>query len=284
MQEKILEIAIQGSLGAFHEVATHEYFPEREINFHQCTDFPQITNLTKSGGVDYGIIAIENTVAGSIIPNFELIRKSKVKICGEVFLRIEQNLVGNKGTDIKKLQEVHSHPMALLQCSSYFDELPNIKLVKSSDTATSAKEVALSGSTSIAAISSKLAAKRYDLEVLAGSIENNKKNYTRFFILTNSEKSNKNTVNKASLCFQLGHTSGSLAGVLSIVTLYGINLSKIQSHPVVGKPWQYLFYLDLVFENYERYQDLLTAIKPLISDFEILGEYRKGKRPSEKDD
>jgi len=276
-ETKLKTVAIQGVAGAFHEIAARNYF-KSDIEIQSCKSFEEITTLLEKQKIDYGIMAIENTVAGSLIPNYVLIKEANVKIIGEEFLRVKQNLVALPGQKIEDLTEVHSHYMAIAQSRKFFKEYPKIKLVEAVDTALSAKNIYEKRLIGKGAISSDLAAKMYNLEILAPSIETNKKNYTRFLILTNKNSVNNLTkdINKVSVCFSLPHNKGSLAQILSVFTFYDLNMTKIQSMPIVGKEFQYFFYVDLTFDGYERYQQSLSAIKPLVVDLQILGEYKYG--------
>jgi len=276
---KAITIAIQGGYGAFHEIAAKAYFEPLEIDIKPNNTFKDlITSLTQRE-VDYGIMAIENSLAGSIIPNYALIKDSKMHIVGEIYLRIRQNLVALKGQKIEDLKEVYSHPMAILQCQLFFDSYPNITLIESIDTALSAKMLHEGKLIGKGAIASDLAAEKYGLEILAPGIETNKMNYTRFLILkeTNGDQTDNSIVNKSSLHFALAHKSGSLSKILSILSYYDINLSKIQSLPIMGKDWEYQFYVDVIFDDYDWYRKSLDAIRPFTSELGILGEYIKGK-------
>lgn len=277
--KKDIRIAIQGGYGAFHDIAAHHYFENKAIEIVPRCTFKDVFVSLKENKVDYGIMAIENSIAGSILPNYELLRNSKMKIHGEIYLRIQQNLVALPGTKIEDLKEVHSHPMAILQCLNFFDHYPDIKLIDSEDTATSASNVASKKLTNIGAISSKLAAEKYGLDVLAESIETNKMNYTRFLIVTDEDKVRRKqmTINKASITFAVHHEIGSLSKILSILSFYNINLSKIQSMPIIGQEWEYQFYIDLLFDDHYRYRQALDAIRPFSTDFAVLGEYEKGE-------
>lgn len=280
-------IAIQGVAGAFHEIAATEFFSNEKFETVQCNTFADLFDAMQFGQADYAVVAIENSVAGSIIPNYASIRKSGLKILGEVYLRIEQHLVGLPGQEIETITEVQSHPMALQQCMEFLDPLrrKGVVLVDSEDTALSAKRISENGLKNSAAVASDLAAKMYGLEILARNIETNKKNFTRFLVLSNSESYKRHmqekTANKASICFKLPHEEGSLSRVLSAFATYKVNLTKIQSLPIVGKEWQYLFYTDLVYADYSIYQAALDAIKPLTNELMILGEYEKGLLPVE---
>ncbi|MBN1117590.1 MAG: prephenate dehydratase [Bacteroidales bacterium] len=273
-------IAIQGGYGAFHEIAAIKYFGDENIEIVPRNTFKDLFQALKKGIVDFGITAIENSLAGSILPNYSLLLESRMKIIGEIYLRIKQNLVALPGQKIQDIKEVYSHPMAILQCQSFFDDYPKIKLVDSVDTALSAKMIADEQLTGIAAIASDLAAKKYKLEIVAEQIETNKMNYTRFLILQNingSTVSNENA-NKASLSFALAHQIGSLSKILSIFSFHDINLSKIQSMPIIGKDWEYQFYVDVEIADYQRYLHALSAINPFTSGVHILGEYTSGRK------
>lgn len=275
---KINRIAIQGGYGAFHEIAAHQYFKNEEIEIVPRNTFKDLFKALKEGKVDYGITAIENSLAGSILPNYNLLLESNMKVIGEIYLRIKQNLVGLPNQSIDQISEVFSHPMAILQCQTFFDNYPDIKLIDSIDTALSAKKIADEKLTGIAAIASELAAEKYNLDIIAEEIETNKKNYTRFLILQdrNGSPFSDKKVNKSSLSFALAHHIGSLSKILSIFSFHEINLSKIQSMPIIGKDWEYQFYVDLEINDYSRYQHALAAIEPFTSDIHILGEYYSG--------
>ncbi|MCB9013232.1 MAG: prephenate dehydratase [Bacteroidales bacterium] len=277
-QNKPITIAIQGGYGAFHEIAAKHYFEGQEIDIIPNNTFKDLMSSLKQRMVDFGIMAIENSLAGSIIPNYALIKDSKMQIIGEIYLRIRQNLVALPGQKIEDIVEVYSHPMAILQCQLFFDNYPNIKLIESIDTALSAKMIHDEKLEGKAAISSDLAAKKYGLEIIAAGIETNKMNYTRFLILRekNGEIQDTSIVNKSSLHFALAHKTGSLSKILSILSYYDINLSKIQSLPIMGKDWEYQFYVDVIFDDYEWYKKALDAIRPFTSELGILGEYVKG--------
>jgi prephenate dehydratase len=270
-------IAIQGGFGAFHEIAAHHYFGEEEIRILPRNTFRDMVSSLKDRKSDFGIMAIENSLAGSIIPNYNLIINTNMHIVGEIYLRIKQNLVALPGVIIQDLKEVYSHPMAILQCQEYFDRHSAIRLIESIDTALSAEEIALKKLKDTGAISSKLAADKYGLEILAEGIETNKKNYTRFLILVeNGINVPAHQVNKASIFFTVAHKFGSLSKILSILSYYEINLAKIQSMPIPGKDWEYMFYVDVEINDYDMYKKSLEAIRPFTPSLGILGEYIKG--------
>jgi len=224
-------------------------------------------------------MAIENSLAGSILPNYALVRDSGKKIIGEIFLRIRHNLLVLPGQNIHDIREVYSHPMAILQCQDFFKQYPDIRLFDSLDTALSAKEISDKKLKGVGAIASSLAAEKYKLEILASGIETNKLNYTRFLLLSDEENgvplSEKNI---ASIYFTLGHEIGSLSKILMILSFYNMNLSKIQSLPIIGKEWEYQFYIDLEFNNYDMYKKAIEAIKPFSDKIGILGEFKKGRK------
>ena len=269
-------IAIQGIKGCFHEQAARLFYQE---NGHivpdivECAAFDGLYRLMDSGEADAAVMAIENTVSGGLLPNFELLRKYDRKIKGEVFLRIQQNLMALPGQRIEDRKEVRTHYMAINQTREYFKNCPWIRLVESEDTAKSAAEVAQQGLLGVGAVASELAADLYGLEILASSIETYKQNFTRFLVFDEDLEVDKNRINKASMCFTLPHTPGSLAHVLTILSFYGMNLTRIQSLPIPGQEWQYFFYVDIKFEDHQRYEQALSAVRPLMEDLNILGEY-----------
>ncbi len=287
-KDEPLKVAIQGGYGAFHEIAARKYYKEDELDIIPCDTFIDLFESVESGRSDAAVVAIENSVAGSLIPNYALLSGSRLKVTGEVYLRIVQNLIGLPGQKPEDITEVHSHPMAILQCQEYLAPMRSrgVKVIESIDTALSAKWISENCKTGVAALASDLAAEMYGLEIIAASIESNKRNFTRFLIAEpvsepGIEDQGKHT-NKASVCFTLPHEVGSLSQVLSVLAFYRINLSKIQSLPVVGKEWEYFFYLDLLYDDISMYRKSLEAIKPLIDKLQILGEYLAGERNNKK--
>ena len=279
---KTSRVVIQGGFGAFHEIAARYYFG-KDVEIVPARTFKDLFKTLHMEHADYGIMAIENSLVGSILPNYGLLQESKMKIIGEIYLRIEQNLVALPGQKITDIKEVYSHPMAILQCQNFFEDYKNIKLIDSMDTALSAKEIHDRKLLGVGAIASKTAAKNYGLEIVKEGIETNKKNYTRFLILTDKEKPDdtKRIVDKSSICFSLAHQIGSLSKILSTLSYYDINLTKIQSMPVMGHEWEYQFYIDVTFDDYNRYKQSLEAIRPFTKDLKVMGEYEKGKTVSE---
>jgi prephenate dehydratase len=276
-------VAIQGIAGAFHEIAARCYFGDG-IAVLPSESFIELFRSVTEGKADFGIVAIENSVSGSLLPNYALLRDSGHRIHGEIYLRISQNLLGLPGQKVEELREVHSHPMAIAQSRDFFDNYPAIRFVEASDTASSAKRVAEEKLAGTGAIGSELAAGMYGLEILAAGIETNKRNYTRFLIVSPdaAEENGSEGADKASLCFTLPHKVGALSHVLATLAFYGIDLTKIQSLPIIGREWEYLFYIDVVFKDYERYRQSLTAIAPLTDTMDVLGEYRQGDNSYEQ--
>lgn len=268
------KIAIQGVRGCFHEQAAVKHFGEN-IEFLECSTFEKLVEALKSDKVDYAVMAIENTLAGSLLTNYTLIRDNYLKIVGEVYLHIQMNLMVNKGVKLEAIKKVFSHPIALRQCKDYLSTIPQARVIEAEDTAESAKIIKENGSLDTAAIASIEAAKIYGLEVLDKSIETNKKNYTRFMVLSN-EGVEEETNTKASLCFELGHQPGLLMKVLKVFADRQINLTKIQSVPIVGRPYEYTFHVDLLWNNYSDYESAIKNLVKVASHLTILGEYPKG--------
>lgn len=275
-------IAIQGIAGSYHDIAARNFYEEEEVETIDCNSFREVIATIKKDSSILGMMAIENTIAGSLLQNHELIRESGFCIIGEYKLRISHALVGLPGETIHDVKEVNSHPIALMQCSDFLDTLPHAKVVEKGDTALSAKWIAENRMSGHAAICSKQAADFYGMTILAEGIETNKRNFTRFLVIadkwTADEIQRETDKNKASLVFALPHSSGSLSKVLSVLSFYDMNLSKIQSLPIIGREWEYLFYVDLTFTDYTRYKQALDAIRPLTKDFKILGEYEEGRQ------
>ena len=269
-------ISIQGVKGCFHEQAARLFYQSRNQqvpDIVECLTFDDLYLSMDRGESDAAIMAIENTVSGGLLPNFELLRKYDRKIKGEVFLRIQQNLMALPGQRIEDIREVRTHYMAINQTREFFKNCPWIRLVESEDTAKSAAEVAEQGLMGVGAVASTLAADLYGLDILAESIETYKQNFTRFLIFDDELSVNKEEINKASMCFTLPHAPGSLAHVLTILSFYGMNMTRIQSLPIPGQEWQYFFYVDIKFDDYVRYEQALAAVRPLMEDLNILGEY-----------
>ena len=269
-------VAIQGVKGCFHEQAARLFYEEHGQavpDIVECLTFDDLYRSMNDGVADAAVMAIENTVSGGLLPNFELLRKYDRQIKGEVFLRIQQNLMALPGQTIEDIKEVRTHYMAINQTREFFKDYPWIRLVESEDTAKSAADVAATGLKGVGAVASVLASELYGLDILAESIETYKQNFTRFLILDDALQVDKAKINKSSMCFTLSHTPGCLAHVLTILSFYGMNLTRIQSLPIPVQEWQYFFYVDIKFDDYVRYEQALSAVRPLMEDLRILGEY-----------
>jgi prephenate dehydratase len=277
-------VAIQGIAGAYHEAAARMFFEERgedDIDILPCNQFKDVISSVKRDPNVIGIMAIENTIAGSLLQNHELIRESDLVVIGEQKIHISLSLAVLPGESIETITEVNSHPIALMQCADYLNTLHK-KIVEEEDTALSAKIIAENKMKGHAAICSKYAAELYGLQVLAEGIETNKRNFTRFLLISNrwlaDDLVKSNEINKSSIVFTLPHSEGSLSKVLSIFYFYNLNLTKIQSLPIIGREWEYLFYIDLTFTDLLKYKQGLDAVRPLMRDLKILGEYKETKK------
>lgn len=272
------KIAIQGTLGSYHDIAAHKYFQGEEIQLNCCSHFSEVFAAVRRDSSTIGMLAIENTIAGSLLQNHELLRESNTKIIGEYKLRISHCIVCLPEEDWNDITEVNSHPIALMQCREFLNAHPAMKVVEGEDTALSAELIKKNNLKGHAAICSKAAAELYGMKILQEGIETNKHNFTRFLVVADSWcaddlRSNESLLDKASIVFSLPHTEGSLSQVLSILSFYNINLTKIQSLPIIGREWEYLFYVDLTFRDYMRYRQSLDALTPLTKELKILGEY-----------
>lgn len=274
-------VAIQGGLGAYHGIAAENFFGE-EVEIVPCITFRDIFTTIKKEPNTIGIIAIENTIAGSLLGNYDLLKENKLPIAGEYKQRISHCLAALPGQTIYDIKEVESHPIALMQCTEFLDTLPGVRIIEHEDTALAAKDVAEKHLSTTAAICSTKAAEIYGLNILARGIETNKHNFTRFLIIANpwvvDELQKGEVLNKSSIVFTTPHSEGSLSKVLSVFSFYGINLTKIQSLPIIGREWEYQFYVDLTFSDLTRYKQSLQAIRPLTSELKLLGEYPNGKQ------
>lgn len=279
---KMKKVAIQGIAGAYHEIAAKAYFEGEEIEIVACHTFSDVFSAMRKDNTLFGIIAIENTIAGSLLQNHNLLRESDTCIIGEIKLRISHCLAALPGQTLEDIREVHSHPIALMQCEDYIVSHPEWKAIEKEDTALSAKQIQENQLTGCAAICSKAAAKAYGLNVLASGIETNKRNFTRFLVISdrwNAEQFiNQQEINKSSIVFTTSHEVGALSQILSVLSFYNNNLTKIQSMPIMGHEWEYLFFIDLTFDDLMRYKQSLDAIRPLTKNLRILGEYKSGRQ------
>ena len=277
-------IAIQGSVGSFHDIAAHQYFKGEQLQLICCETFEQVFENIRRDPTVIGMLAIENTIAGSLLHNYELLRNSGTTIVGEHKLHIEHSICCLPEDSWKTIREVHSHPVALMQCRGFLADHPELKAVEASDTAGAAKLISEQKCRGWAAICNASAARLYGMKVLKESIEDNKHNFTRFLVVSDTRKADflrpLDKTNKASLVFSLPHEEGSLSQVLSILYFYKINLTKIQSLPIIGHEWEYMFYVDVTFSDTIRYRQSIDAIIPLTKELKVIGEYKDdGKQP-----
>lgn len=273
-----LRVAIQGLEGCYHEKAAREYFNDQEVEVVPCNSFQEEFEAMAGDPHLLGIMAIENTIAGNLLVNHELLRQSQRQIIGEHRLHISHVLCCEPGQTMADIVEVNSHPIALMQCATFLQaQLPNAKVVEMDDTAGSAKLIHEEHLMGHAAICSEFAANLYGMQILARSIETNKRNFTRFLILQDKYTpliaSDRSKIDKASIEFCVRHEQGSLTKVLTILSFYEMNLTKIQSMPIIGREWEYRFFVDLTFKDYMAYRKALDAIMPFTTDFLIMGEY-----------
>lgn len=270
-----LKIAIQGIQGSFHHQVAHQYF-DANVQLHECSSFREVVMSLKSNESDKAVMAIENSIAGAILPNYALIDKNELHIIGEFYLDIDMNLMVFPSQKMEDITEVHSHPIALLQCADFFSQYPHIKLVESSDTAITAKRIQEGSIKNIGALASPVAAKTYNLEIIAKSVHTVKSNKTRFVILKNTSKEiPKELINKASIKFELEDNPGALATVLNVLNNSKLNLTKIQSLPVIETPFTYAFFVDVVFEKHKNFENATKILQLMTTHFKVLGEYQR---------
>jgi prephenate dehydratase len=272
-------VSIQGFEGSFHQIAARQFFG-KNIGIQPCATFREVVEATKKGETDASVMAIENSIAGSILPNYNLLHKSGLSIIGEVYLPIKQHLLVNPGVKLEDIKEVHSHPIAILQCMDFLTK-HNWKLVETEDTALSAKHIHQRKSKSIAGIAGKLAAELFSLEIAQENIHTEKNNYTRFLILQKKEMEIADA-DKASLSFHTDHSRGSLARVLTLIAEGGLNLSKLQSFPIPSNAWRYNFHADIEFESLEQFRSVMQEIEPVTEAVKVYGVYKNGNSNSTK--
>jgi prephenate dehydratase len=271
------KVSIQGYEGSFHQVAARQFFG-KQVEVIPCATFKDVVKIAgNKKESDAGVMAIENSIAGSILPNYNLLQKSNLKIAGEIYLQIRQNLMVNPGVKMDDIREVHSHPMAIQQCLEFLDQY-DWKLIETEDTALSAKHIQQHRSKHIAAIASKLAAELFGLNIIGPNIHSMKNNYTRFLIVQREDAVPAiEDANKASVNFHTDHSRGSLAKVLTAISDGGINLSKLQSFPIPGSDWRYSFHADMEFDTIDQFNKVIEEIKPITEQVKVYGVYRKGK-------
>jgi prephenate dehydratase len=271
-------IAIQGAEGSNHHKVARDFYGT-SIALKECMSFDALVDSLLDASAKFGVMALENTIAGSIIPNYALIDSNNLHIIGEEYLNIHHHLMCLKGQKIENIKEVWSHPMALLQCKEFFKKYPHIKLVEDVDTAEVAKRISNENLLGIGAIAPKIAAEIFDLEIIEDEIQTIKENATRFVIVQTDAPNNKNKeINKASLKFQLNHKRGSLAAILNVLSDCKMSLTKIQSLPVIDTPWKYSFFVDVTFENYKEYEKAKVILEIMAEEFKVLGTYKNGRK------
>lgn len=270
-------VAIQGIKASFHEEAAFKFFG-REIETIECNSFKQTCECLEKDDADFVVMAIENSIAGSLLPNYTLIREYNFAVTGEVYLPIQLHLMALPGINFEDIKFATSHPIAIRQCVDFFEEYPHIQVIESNDTAACAKKIKDEQLTDTVAIANTLAAELYGLNIIERRIESNKKNYTRFLILQKNKIDNQAEINKASICFQVGNHVGALAKVLNIFAEHDVNLTKIQSMPVLGKRNEYYFYVDMEWHKMENYDIAIRKVLKYTVNFNIMGEYLKNDK------
>lgn len=278
--DRTLKVAIQGVAGCFHDAAAHAYFADREIEIAEYDTFPAMFDALAADASMVAVMAIENTIAGSLLANHELLRKSNMRVVGEYRMPISHVLCALPGQSVADITEVHSHPMALMQCEAFLRGLHDTRMIEDYDTAGSARDIANQQISGRAAVCGEYAARLYGLEVLQPGIETNKRNFTRFLVLADPLTAGElmppeQQLDKSSIVFTLPHSKGALSKILTILTFYDLNLTKIQSTPVIGREWEYRFYVDLTFDSLLRYHQAIDAVRPLMNEFQPLGLYKE---------
>jgi prephenate dehydratase len=277
--QKSLTIGIQGVRASFHDAAARQYF-KGPIDLVECASFRRLCEALENKESDFNVMAIENAIAGSILPNYLLLERFRFRVIGEIYLRIEMCLMARPGQRIEDLQIVQSHPMALFQCEDFLARHPHLKVIESNDTAESAKDIREKNLNGQAAIASRLAAEAYGLELLAEGIETNKENYTRFLVVSRGDRlETQEPPNKTSLRFEVSHRPGSLVSILTSFMTHGLNMTKLQSVPIPGRPYEYSFHVDLEWTDYDEYQRALNELRLKAINLFHFGEYPKAERP-----
>jgi len=279
MKRKTDRVAIQGGIASFHDLAVREYFKDQLVELLPCKTFKQVCGAVTHGDSDYGVIAIENSLAGSLLPNYGLLENHPLQIIGEQYLRISHNLMALYGQSIQDIKIVKSHPMALAQSSEFFEKYPHLEPLETDDTAESAREIAMNQVRGVAAVASTLAAEIFGLDILEAGIENLKQNYTRFFVIAPKRLKMQTGGYKASLNIRIAHQVGSLAGILQIFKRFNINLTLIQSVPVPGHPNEYSFHVDLEWTKEEDFRGAIETMSKEAQAVSLLGVYKKGIKP-----
>lgn len=272
MKEKV---AIQGIAGSFHHQVAREYFGN-EVEVVECMSFQEVVTNLLSGGSQKAVMAIENSIAGSILPNYALIDENELRITGEHYIPIQMNMMAVPGQKIEDIKKVYSHPMALLQCKEFFKDYPHIKLIEDADTASVARRISENGKKHVAAVASKAAADLFDLEILAEGIQTVKNNTTRFLMLSAEKGKTSNIPDKASIKFVMESKQGSLVSALNILRDFELDMTKIQSVPVIEMPWKYAFFIDVIFEDVEKFEKAMRILEVMTEELKVLGTYQNG--------
>jgi prephenate dehydratase len=271
-----IKIAIQGIESSFHHLAVQKLFPNNNVTLIPCNSFDKVTRNITDLSADFGVIAIENSIAGSILPNYTLIDREDLQILEEVYLNIDMYLMALEGETLHTIDEIHSHPVALQQCKDYLMRVqPNCKIVEGKDTASEAKRIKEGNLKGVAAIAGKQVAERYGLKILDSHVQSLKEDKTRFVVLGRNTETSPLEANKASLKFVLEHEIGCLSNVLQLLNTFNINLTKIQSLPIPEKPWQYAFFVDVLFEDKELFSEVITMLSKTVKELKVLGMYRQ---------
>jgi prephenate dehydratase len=274
-----MKIAIQGIEGSFHDEAVKKLFPQQAVELVMCDSFDAVTQSVKNSKAEFGVIAIENTIAGSILPNYNLVEAGDFEIFDEVFLNIQMYLMSLESESIIDIFEVHSHPVALLQCKDYLRKFPpQFKVIEGKDTASEAKRIKENNLTGVAAIAGKQVAERYGLKILDSNIQDIKENQTRFVLIGKRGSTlNKKEANKATIKFVLGSEVGTLSKALDVLASNEINLTKIQSLPMLGTPWKYAFFVDATFEDLQGFYKAMEALESVVKELKIVGTYAQNR-------
>jgi len=269
-----LKIAIQGIESSFHHLAVQQLFPNQEVELVKCSSFERVTDAITNMEADFGVLAIENTIAGSILPNYNLIDAANLSIIDETFLNIQMYIMALPSQTIHDIEEIHSHPVALLQCKDYLRRLsPQVKIIEGADTASEAKKIKENNLRGVASIAGKHVAEQFGLKILDSRIQNMKENQTRFVLIGDQPLESHPEMNKASLRFELDHRVGSLSSTLQLFNTFNINLTKIQSLPIINQPWQYAFFIDVTFEDVELFKEVTAVLKKAVKGLKIVGVY-----------
>ncbi|PKA82394.1 prephenate dehydratase [Ulvibacter sp. MAR_2010_11] len=271
-----MKIAIQGIESSFHDMAAQKLFPNRKIQLVPCNSFDQVSREVSNFNADFGVLAIENTIAGSILPNYNLIDSGDFQIVEEIFLNIDMYVMALESESIHDIEEIHSHPVALQQCKDYLQRFPpHCKIIEGKDTASEARRIKENNLKGVAAIAGKQVAEKFGLKILDSKIQNIKENQTRFIVIRRKIDTGVTDANKATLKFVLNHKVGSLSNVLQMLSTFDINLTKIQSLPITGRPWQYAFFVDVLFSDYILFSEVIIMMEKAVKELKILGMYKQ---------